>query len=53
MINRWNKLWKSLNTSNNMEDLFYQVINAYNEKNRAYHNINHIKLCLNEFDQVS
>jgi predicted metal-dependent HD superfamily phosphohydrolase len=52
VINRWNNLWKSLGIANNGEDLFYQLINAYNEKNRAYHNINHIKLCLNEFDQV-
>ncbi len=52
MINRWNKLWESLGTTNKMEDLFDQLIDAYNEKNRAYHNINHIKHCLNEFDQV-
>lgn len=52
MLDRWNKLWKSLGTANNAEDLFYQLINAYNDKNRAYHNINHIKLCLSEFDQV-
>lgn len=52
MIDRWNKLWKSLGNAKNEKDLFYQLINAYNQKNRAYHNINHIKLCLNEFDQV-
>jgi predicted metal-dependent HD superfamily phosphohydrolase len=52
VIDRWNKLWKSLGAAKDGEDLFYQLINAYNDKNRAYHNISHIKHCLNEFDQI-
>lgn len=52
MIDRWNELWKNFDAAKKAEDLFYQLINAYNERYRAYHNINHIRLCLNEFDQV-
>ncbi|MBT8340274.1 MAG: N-methyl-D-aspartate receptor NMDAR2C subunit [Desulfatitalea sp.] len=52
MIDRWNELWQKLGAANKMENLFYQLTNAYNEKNRAYHNMGHIKLCLKEFDQV-
>ena len=52
MINRWNELWKKLGTTKNMESLYYQIIKAYSEKNRAYHNISHVEQCLNEFDQV-
>ena len=52
MIDRWNELWKKLDTAKKAEDLFYQLINAYSGKNRDYHNISHIMLCLNEFDRV-
>lgn len=35
-----------------MENLYSQLVNYYNKKNRAYHNMNHIKVCLHEFEQV-
>ncbi len=52
MIERWETLWKNADSPQNAEGLFHQLIKAYSAKNRAYHNINHIQMCLSEFDRV-
>jgi predicted metal-dependent HD superfamily phosphohydrolase len=41
------------NLADDSQAVYQQLINAYNEPHRVYHNLGHIKSCLTIFDQVS
>jgi len=49
---RWNALLERLTGKNNSADSFRQVVAAYSETHRYYHNISHIEHCLTEFDYL-
>jgi predicted metal-dependent HD superfamily phosphohydrolase len=53
---RFRTLWLHQQKSDLADDsqaVYQQLINAYNEPHRVYHNLEHIKSCLTMFDQVS
>jgi predicted metal-dependent HD superfamily phosphohydrolase len=53
---RFRTLWLHQQKSDLADDsqaVYQQLINAYNEPHRVYHNLEHIKSCLTIFDQVS
>jgi len=55
-IDRFRSLWlnqQKPNLPDDSEAVYQQLINAYNEPHRVYHNLGHIKSCLTIFDQVS
>lgn len=52
LAERWNKLWRQLGCTKNMEPLFHELCKAYGENHRAYHDLSHIRQCLEEFDSV-
>ncbi|MGK0289949.1 MAG: putative metal-dependent HD superfamily phosphohydrolase [bacterium] len=54
MLERWQNLWKEIETSSewNSDLVFGKLLIAYSEPHRCYHNLDHIRFCLNEFDQV-
>lgn len=47
---RYLKLWKSLHAKGNGLFAFKVLADYYKEKHRSYHNLEHIKNCLIEFD---
>lgn len=46
---RWNELWQRTGAK---DSPFPQLLTLYNEPQRHYHSLNHIKSCLDEFDPV-
>jgi predicted metal-dependent HD superfamily phosphohydrolase len=53
---RFRTLWlhqQKPNLADDSQAVYQQLINAYNEPHRVYHNLGHIKSCLTIFDQVS
>jgi predicted metal-dependent HD superfamily phosphohydrolase len=53
---RFRSLWlhqQKPNLADDSQAVYQQLINAYNEPHRVYHNLGHIKSCLTIFDQVS
>jgi predicted metal-dependent HD superfamily phosphohydrolase len=55
-INRFRSLWlhqQKSDLADDSEAVYQQLINAYNEPHRVYHNLGHIKSCLTIFDRVS
>ena len=46
---KWDPLKQRLNLS---DRLLYNIIHKYSEKGNAYHNIEHIMACLDEFEQI-
>ncbi|OGP92616.1 MAG: hypothetical protein A2Z19_07630 [Deltaproteobacteria bacterium RBG_16_54_18] len=51
-LSRWDNLFNRIGCNKNPEEQFHRLVKAYSEKHRAYHNLNHIEQCLNEFDQL-
>jgi predicted metal-dependent HD superfamily phosphohydrolase len=49
---RWNNLINHLTGNPPPSDSFRQLVEAYSEPHRCYHNITHIEHCLEEFDAV-
>src|SRR5688572_589958 len=49
---RWRKLWKELNCKTNADEGFRVLEKCYSEPHRAYHTLDHIRHCLNEFESV-
>lgn len=52
---RFHKLWERnliAGAVNNAEQVYQQLIDAYNEPQRVYHNLQHIGHCLTAFDKV-
>lgn len=49
---RWNALWSRMGGDGSSEELFGELMHAYTQPFRFYHNIDHIKDCLAEFDSV-
>lgn len=49
---RWNRLLERLTGRNDSADSFQQLVAAYSEPHRYYHNISHIEHCLAEFDDL-
>lgn len=52
MIDILKERWNKLVGTTNIEGIFNQIVDAYSDKRRSYHNLKHILSCLNEFDQV-
>jgi len=48
---RWNSLCSRLGISEHQES-FKDLCNHYNEPHRAYHTLNHLNNCFNEFDEI-
>ncbi len=49
---RWRELWKELNGKSNADEVFRVLEKCYAEPHRAYHTLDHIRCCLNEFENV-
>lgn len=49
---RWNNLIDRLTGNPPPGDFFKQLVDAYSEPHRCYHNISHIEHCLEEFNAV-
>jgi predicted metal-dependent HD superfamily phosphohydrolase len=50
---RWNSFWQHIGGETAAGDaLFAELIARYNEPHRAYHNLQHIRECLGQFEQV-
>ncbi len=49
---RWRELWKGLNCKTNADEVFRVLEKYYAEPHRAYHTLDHIRCCLNEFESV-
>lgn len=49
MAQRWKALWQELGTEA-PPGLFDELVAHYAEPHRAYHNLNHIEFCLDQFD---
>lgn len=48
----WQKLWTRLGCNTDVSGLYSKLIDAYSQKHRAYHNVNHLEQCLTEFDEI-
>lgn len=51
MIRRWSALWQRLGVEA-PPGLFDKLVTGYTEPQRAYHNLNHIEFCLDQFAAV-
>ena len=50
---RWDKLVARLSGHRPERDIFGRLVTAYSEPHRHYHNLDHIRHCLSEFDNAS
>ena len=48
---RWNQLWSNLQVSEIPQQTFAELIAAYSEPWRFYHNLTHVEECLRIFDE--
>jgi predicted metal-dependent HD superfamily phosphohydrolase len=51
-LERWRELWKGLNCKTNADEVFNVLATYYSQPHRAYHTLDHIRCCLNEFENV-
>jgi predicted metal-dependent HD superfamily phosphohydrolase len=51
-LERWRELWKRLHCRTNADAMFHILAKYYSEPHRAYHTLDHIRHCLNEFESV-
>jgi predicted metal-dependent HD superfamily phosphohydrolase len=49
---RWNRLWQSLGAAGSPEPAFDSLAAAYGEPGRAYHNLHHVEMCLDELERA-
>jgi predicted metal-dependent HD superfamily phosphohydrolase len=49
---RWCDLWLRLGAHSLPEPIFDELVHFYWQPHRAYHNLDHIQDCLNQFDQA-
>ena len=49
----WNQLWRDLNAVGDPSTWHRRLIEAHSEKQRHYHNLQHLEECLGELDTVS
>lgn len=47
---RWQKLYNALGLEGNPVNQYNMLVNLYSQKNRKYHNLQHVANCLGEFD---
>ncbi len=47
---RWQKLYNALGLEGNPVDQYNMLVTLYSQKNRKYHNLQHVANCLGEFD---
>jgi predicted metal-dependent HD superfamily phosphohydrolase len=47
---RWFELWQRLNALGDSDSVFASLASAYSTPPRAYHNLDHIAQCLDEFE---
>lgn len=47
---RWSRLWEILEADGNPEPVYALLSDLYSERHRAYHNMNHLTHCLDEFE---
>lgn len=52
MKNRFRDLWLRIGAMTNPETVFGVISDVYSQGHRFYHNLQHIKSCLEEFDNV-
>ena len=48
---RWNRVWSRLGGRGNGRQIFEQLVGAYNEPARTYHNFEHLRHCLTELEE--
>lgn len=48
---RWSRVWSRLGGRGNGLQIFDQLVTAYNEPTRTYHNIEHLRHCLTELEK--
>ncbi len=53
METKYIQLCSRLNLAGNIKNEYSLLVKQYSEPGRFYHNINHIKMCLDEFENVS
>ena len=49
---RWTALWKRLGAQGDANAVYDDLVARYSEPHRAYHTLEHIRHCLDEFEQV-
>ncbi|MBI2624953.1 MAG: N-methyl-D-aspartate receptor NMDAR2C subunit [Candidatus Nealsonbacteria bacterium] len=49
---RWTALWKRLGARGDASKVYNDLVARYSEPHRAYHTLEHIGHCLDEFEQV-
>lgn len=49
---RWNRLWHSLGATGSPDASFDALAAAYTAPQRAYHNLHHIEMCLDELERA-
>ena len=49
---RWTALWQRLGAQGDANAVYDNLIARYSEPHRAYHTLEHIGHCLDEFEQV-
>jgi predicted metal-dependent HD superfamily phosphohydrolase len=52
MKNRFKNLWFRIGATTDAEEAFGSLSKAYTQDHRFYHNLGHIRSCLEEFDNV-
>jgi predicted metal-dependent HD superfamily phosphohydrolase len=52
LLARWRDLWRRLGAYTTPELIFAELVRCYGEPHRAYHTLDHIQDCLQQFDQV-
>ncbi len=49
-LERWRRLWGRLGVDHGQEGLYDEVVGAWGEAHRAYHNLAHLEHCLEQLD---
>jgi len=49
-LQRWSDLWQRLGARSLPAPVFDELVQAYRQPHRAYHTLDHIQDCLNQFD---
>ncbi|MBB5036435.1 HD domain-containing protein [Prosthecobacter dejongeii] len=51
-LSRWSHLWKAIPAEGDGHSCFGDLVNAYSQPHRHYHNLRHLSECLAELDEV-